>query len=114
MGFFVAGGFPMVFVVVFGAVGLGSAIRFAVRPMRGHLAPIVAYSVAVALVSVAGQMVDLMFALHAAALLEDPDERLAVALQGASESLSPPILGFAILAVVALVCALGLRRLPPP
>jgi hypothetical protein len=110
MFFFVSGGFPMVFVVVFGAVALLAAIRFALDPVRGSLRPIVAYGLAVALMSVAGFAVDLRFATAAAARFEDPDERLAVALQGLSESLAPPILGFALLAVVALICGVGLRR----
>ena len=112
MRFFVEGGFPMVFVTVFGAVALLSAIRFALHPAHGRVAPIVAYGLSVALIAIAGFCVDLAFVCRYVARSDDPDAT-AILIQGLAESLAPPILGFAVLSAVALVTALGLRRLPP-
>jgi hypothetical protein len=106
--FFLAGGFPMVFVIVFGLVALASAVRFALAPAPGRVGPIVAYGIAVLLVSTAGALVDAGVVLRVVAQAED--SQVPILLVGLSESLSPPILGFSLVAVVALVTAVGLRR----
>ncbi|MEQ1570115.1 MAG: hypothetical protein ABMA64_31060 [Myxococcota bacterium] len=108
MAFFLAGGFPMVFVTVFGLVALASAVRFALAPAPGRVGPIVAYGVAVALVSIAGALVDAGVVLRVVAQSEE--NQATILLVGLSESLAPPILGFSLVAVVALVTAVGLRR----
>jgi hypothetical protein len=111
MSFFVAGGFPMVFVVVFGLVALSAAIAHARNPSTSRLAAAGLYGLAVALTSVAGTAVDLsvVFARYP----DFPAEQATTyALVGVSEALSPVILGFSILSIVALVSGLGSRRLP--
>lgn len=111
MTFFLEGGFPMVFVAVFGGVAFASALRFALHPAHGRVAPIVAYGVAVALVSVAGLCVDLATVFRYCG--QSDEDRVPILLVGAAESMAPPIFGFSVLAIVALVTAIGLRRLPP-
>lgn len=114
MAWFVGGGFPMVFIAVFGAVALAGAVRFALHPMPGRIGPVGAYGAAVALAAIAGVAVDLSFVARVASGEDIPDEMVVrIALMGFSESLAPAILGFAILSVVALVTAVGLRRMPP-
>lgn len=110
MNFFMAGGFPMVFVTVFGLVALGSAVMYAVRPTIGRLAAVGAYSLAVGLTSVAGTAVDLsvVFAGYPDFPVESASAYLLV---GCSESLSPVILGFSVLSIVALTTGVGSRRL---
>jgi hypothetical protein len=114
--FFLAGGFPMVFVLVFGGVAIASAGRFAMQPVAGGARSIVAYGAAVAFTSIAGLAVDL--AAVGYNVVEHPEWAAeaggigAVALMGLGEALSPVILGFALLAVTSLLTAVGLRRLP--
>ena len=113
MGWFVGGGFPMVFITVFGAVALLGAVRFALQPRSGRVAPVVAYGAAVALAALAGVAVDLSVVARVASSEEiASDLRARIVLAGVGESLAPAILGFSILAVVALVTAVGLRRMP--
>jgi hypothetical protein len=114
--FFLAGGFPMVFVLVFGGVALASAGRFAMQPVAGGARSIVAYGAAVAFVSLAGLAVDLVAVAHHAVgdpeLVAEAGGIGALALLGLGEALSPVVLGFALLAVTSLLTAVGLRRLP--
>lgn len=110
MSFFVAGGFPMVFVVVFGLVALGSAVMYAAHPTIGRLAAVASYGLAVGLTSLAGAAVDLsvVFARYPTF----PAEEASTAMfMGCSEALSPVILGFSILSIVALTVGVGSRRL---
>ncbi len=116
MSFLVAGGFPMVFILVFGAIALAGAARFALRPTPGRVRPVVAYGAAVGLASVAGFAADLVAVSRAVAsnpAWAGSDQLPIVLVVGFGEALSPVVLGAAVLAVVALLCAVGLRRLPP-
>jgi hypothetical protein len=109
--FFQAGGFPMLFVLVFGLVAIGSALRFAVSPAPGRAGPIAAYGAAVLCVSVAGTAFDLAtVARYVAARQPTGDELLTVLVIGAGESMSPLVLGSSLVAVAALATAVGLRR----
>src|SRR5688572_6809409 len=114
MTWFVGGGFPMVFIAVFGAVALAGAVRFALHPIPGRVAPVVAYGLAVAFAAVAGVAVDLSTVTRVVSSPDIAPEMVSVILLvGISESMAPAILGFAILSVTALVTAVGLRRMPP-
>lgn len=111
MQFFLAGGFPMIFVLVFGAVAALAALRHALAPREGGARPVLAYCGAVAAVSVAGVAVDLVEVTQA--LASDRfarDELPLVAAVGFGESLSPLILGFSLVAVALLGVAVGERR----
>jgi len=116
MSWFVAGGFPMVFVTLFGCVAVADAARFAAQPAPGRLDPIKAYGVAVALAALAGVAVDL--SVVARFVANDPELSVPgtfgpAVLAGIGEALAPAILGGAVLSVVALLSAVGLRRMPP-
>ena len=111
MQFFLGGGFPMVFIALFGAITIAHAVRFAVWPAPGRARAVVAYAAAVGFAAVAGVCVDLSVTARRAAT-DGGEDMAAWVLMGASESLAPAILGFAILSVVALAVAVGLRRSP--
>ena len=111
MTLFLAGGFPMVFVLVFGAVAIGSAARFALAPAGGGARAVAAYCVAVLCVAVAGAAFDLVtVSRYVQANQPTGDELLTVLVIGAGESLSPLILGCSMVAVAALATAVGVRR----
>jgi len=114
VGFFLAGGFPMVLIAVFGLLAAVAAVRFAIHPLRRRLAHIGALCVALVFSGVAGVAADLhAVATHAAA---DPewstsDQLPLVLLVGFGESMTPAILSCSFVAGIALVVALGLRRM---
>jgi hypothetical protein len=115
---FVGGGFPMLFIALFGAIALAQAVRFAVQPLPGRVGPVAAYAAAVGFAAIAGVCVDLSMVGRTVAGAEDlaPADMARWVLMGVSESMAPAILGFAFLAVIALAVAVGLRRTPaaPP
>ncbi|MCB9683940.1 MAG: hypothetical protein H6738_01700 [Alphaproteobacteria bacterium] len=114
MAFMLAGGFPMVFIVVFGAVALIGALRFALTPEPGRVGAVLAYGGSVLFAAVAGTAFDTTFVARAVVGVDEADQahRWLILVVGLSESLSPLILGSAILSVVALLVAVGMRRLP--
>jgi hypothetical protein len=111
--YWVAGGFPMVFVAVFGLVAIASSVRFALAPAPGGARAIVAYAAAVVFVSLAGTAFDLVAVARYVAR-EEPvgDQLTTILVVGGSEALSPVILGFSLVAVAMLATAVGLRRRP--
>ena len=111
----IAGGVPMVFVVVFGLVAVLAAARFAYAPGDGRFGHLVALCASVAAASLAGCAADLMaVAVHVSGNEEwtsSPDFPVIV-LMGFGESMSPLILGFGLVAATAILSAIGLRRSP--
>lgn len=111
MAWFLAGGFPMVFVLVFGLSLVGGAARFAWAPGDGAPAGLGVLGVSVLLMGVAGSLVDLTvvarFAPEHPAWAEDA---AAVALAGLGEALAPSILAAGLASAAALLVALGHRR----
>lgn len=110
----IAGGAPMVGIVIFGLVAIVAAARFAARPTPGRMPYIGALAAAVFFSIPAAMAAD--FVAVTRAVSENPEWQSAenfkvIVLAGAGESLAPAILGFAVLAVIALVSAVGLRRL---
>jgi hypothetical protein len=113
MTLFREGGFPMWFLLVFGALSLISSARFALRPAASRLRLAAALSLATlftvltaiaAALATVGQQAPGYLAQH-------PEQTLAtVLLQGFAESMSPAILGFTMLTLVALFIALGCYR----
>lgn len=111
MAFFLGGGFPMVFIALFGALAIAHAARFAIWPDRSRIAAILAYAGAVVFAGLAGVCVDLSVVGRNVAQAEVSDEmRPLIVLVGFAESMAPAILGFSIAAVVCLLIAAGLRR----
>ncbi len=114
MWFIMAGGFPMIVLLVVGAIALFGAARFAMTPIAGRLPYLGALALAVAATSIAGTCADLLtVSVKVPAAPELAREDLPIILLvGFGESLTPAILGASIVAVIALLVAVGLRRLP--
>jgi hypothetical protein len=108
---FLAGGFPMVFIAVFGAALLASAVGFARAPGDGRWGHLAAQGLAVLLVAVAGTAVDLIaVSVNVPAHPEWHDQLALVVLRGVGEALVPLVAGCAVVAAAALVSSVGLRR----
>jgi hypothetical protein len=106
------GGFSMWFILIFGGVSLGAAFVFAVRPMARVQQFIVWMGLATLAATLCGVSSDLAATFHAAATKPmSLEERVDVAMQGTAESMAPAIVGFAFLSLVALMLAVGKRRL---
>ena len=109
----IEGGYPMWFLLLFGLAGLAAAIRYAQRPTRSGL-HFVAGLAATTLMSICtGTAADLAAVGHKAPdyLRAHPNMSLAeVTLVGFGESLSPAVLGFSLLTMIALVVSFGLLR----
>lgn len=115
MTWFMGGGLSMVFVLVFGLMAVALAAWFAGSPGTGDVRSHVALGVAVLAASLCGVMTDLTaVATQVPANPEwaqSPDLAM-ILLVGLGESLAPGVLGFALVAVQALLVSFGLRRLP--
>jgi hypothetical protein len=114
--FFLAGGVPMLGVVVCGLAALIAAVRFAISPDKRKVAAIVSLSLAALASSALGFAACLATVFATIGKMEEwqkPEVLPLVLIQGAQESLSPPILGLALLTVIWLVMAVGYRRLAP-
>jgi hypothetical protein len=106
------GGFPMFFVVAFGAIALGTAFWYALRPDAKHEGFIQWMGRATLWAILNGFCSDLAtVAYYSAQNAMDPEQRTRILLEGFYESMSPGILGFAFLSLIALLTAVGRRRL---
>ena len=106
----------MMFILVFGLLGLGASFYFAVRGQRRSLGFIKSMSQAVLFATMAATAADLGATLYAAThAWEKPGEGPLTAahmiVEGFAESTSPGILGFSFLALTAMLTAVGRRRL---
>jgi hypothetical protein len=114
MDFFRMGGFPMVVIVVFGALALVNAARFAWAPGPGRVPYQLALGAAILFAGLGGTAVALMtVALTVPSRPEwanDPQVAMIV-LTGFGESMAPAVLALGALIAQALLVALGLRRL---
>ena len=107
------GGFPMWFLLVFSALSLLLSAGFALRPVPSRLRLVIAMSVATLCTTLTSVCAALAMVGHhlPAYLAQHPKEARADALlQGMAESLSPAVLGFTVLTLVALFVALGCYR----
>jgi hypothetical protein len=110
---FVAGGFPSYIIILFGLIAVASAIGFAVRPDYRKLPHLGSLCAAVLLSTLCGVAADLIAVsryveAHGETLGAQLGEVLVI---GVGESLAPIVLGFSLLSIVALVAAIGFRRL---
>lgn len=114
MDFFRMGGFPMFVILVFGAIAVVNAARFAWAPGPGRVPYQVALGAAILFAGLGGAATDLMtVALQVPANPDwatDPQVGLIV-LAGFGESMAPVVLATGMLIAQALLVALGLRRL---
>ena len=112
--FMAAGGFPMWAILVFGVMDLALALLFAWRPERQKVPAIMALGLAVLFSVGSGVMADLAAVgskvPNRPEWANSPKVHLII-LEGIGESMAPGILGFTLLSLVALVCAVGLRKM---
>ena len=112
------GGFPMWWIVAFGLVALGSAFRYAFQPDAARLGFVKYMAAATLCATLSGLFLDVAAVCRAlAGQGRIPAEALAqdgqlpqLLFQGLTEAISPAILGFLLLSLVALVGAVGRSR----
>jgi hypothetical protein len=105
------GGWSMFVVVLFGLISLAGAASYAARPDATHEGFLHWMSRATFWSVIVGFCSDFAETFHTACSIEDWNHRSQIVLEGGAESLSPGIIGFAFLALVALLTAVGRRRL---
>jgi hypothetical protein len=106
----------MLFILATGLVGLGAAFYFALRAQRQTFGFVKLMALTTLFGTLAASCADEGATLHAASrvLEKDPNDlhtALLYVVQGTGESTSPGILGFAFLALICLLAAVGKRRL---
>ena len=116
MELFRAGGFSMFGVVAFGLAALVAAALFARGPRPERLGFIASMAFGTAFMSLAGTVSDLakVFTFVPSLVTDGKLDRAQlplIVMQGISESMSPMIFGFTLLALVGFTCAVGFRRL---
>jgi len=110
---FQEGGFPMWFLLAFGALALVAGGRFAMQPNPARLRLALALGSATLFTTFTAIAADLAAVGHQVPeyLVKHPEVPLSsVLLQGLAESLSPAILGCTVLTLAALFIALGCYR----
>lgn len=102
----------MGFVILVGGVGvLGMAIAYAIRPTEQKLMLMRPLSLAAIYAAVCSSSMGMATALHGAGADGAwSADRFSVLMMGLSESLIPPFVAFAFLAVAWLLVAVGMRR----
>jgi len=106
----------MFFLLAFGLAALAFAVRFAVAPSQRAFRTAAALSAATAFTAITGICAAFAAVGHQAPdyLKRHPESTLAeVVLLGIGESMSPGILGFTMLSLVAIIVALGVWRQDP-
>jgi hypothetical protein len=105
----------MSFILVMAGTGLIAAFHFALRARREHLGFVYGMAVATLFGTLGATCADVGATLSAGAKFLDRGESERVVAQlvaeGLSESTSPGILGFAFLALIAMLVAVGRRRM---
>lgn len=112
------GGFPMWFIVACGLVAVGGAFRYAFQPDAARLGFVRYMASATLFATLAGLLLDVAAVCRALAgqgpippeVLAKDGQMPMFLLGGLTEAMSPGILGFLLLALVALVCGVGRSR----
>jgi hypothetical protein len=110
------GGFPVFFLLAFGLAAMAFAVRFATAPSQRVFKTTLALCAATAFSSINGIFAAVSAVGHHAPeyLKHHPESSLAeVVLLGLGEAMSPGILGFTVLSLIALILALGVYRQNP-
>lgn len=110
-----SGGFPLVFIALFGTISLATAVLFVRKPTE-HRREFISYMSRATLFSVGAGVSSSLAAvcIHVVRNPEwarSPDLHLIV-IEGVGESMAPAILGFTLLSLTAFLTALGSRRSP--
>jgi hypothetical protein len=102
----------MGFVILVAGVGVfGTAVAYAVRPTEQKLVLMRPLSLAAIFAAICSSSVGMATALKFAGAAEASDPKhVSVMLIGMAESLIPPFVAFAFLAVAWLLVAVGMRR----
>jgi hypothetical protein len=108
------GGFPMFFIVIFGAIGLATSAWYAYRPNGRSYAFIIWMGSTTFFATLLGLAADIGATCYHVAVAAVQSEPLwhAHLVEGLAESMSPPIMGFALLAMMSLLTAVGRVRDP--
>jgi hypothetical protein len=107
-----AGGVPAIVILILGIVTIGTAIAFVRRPGPGHLAVARAVNSALTWTIIFGVASNLMTVARFVG--NDPEMSKAPGLplmMGIGESLSPLVIGGAILTISWIILAFGLRKM---
>lgn len=111
MSWLLAGGFPMVFVVLFGLWATLGALRFAWAPVPGHLPSLVAAALTCVTAGLAGTLAGIVaMSVKIPAHPEWHADLAMTVIIGLGEALTPLLLGLTVATVVSLLAAVGLRR----
>ncbi|MBS2016070.1 MAG: hypothetical protein JST00_24530 [Deltaproteobacteria bacterium] len=112
---------PMTFILVFGMAGLLAAFAFAIRAERRIWGFLKTISAAVLFATCSASCADVGATLYNVSdvyekgepykFRDQPVNPHAMVIQGLAESTSPGIMGFSFLAVIAMLAAVGRRRL---
>jgi hypothetical protein len=108
-----SGSFHVAVTLLFGAITLGLAVSFAVRPAERKLRILTPMSWATASSIPAAVASGVGATTLNASLVDgagDPRERTARIMAGPAEALVVPVLGFVLLALSWMLMSLGLRR----
>ena len=105
------GGWSMFVVVLFGFISLATAAFYAARPDAKHEGFIQWMSRATLWAVLVGICSDFATVCENINHIVDANERSQILLVGTAKSLSPGIMGFAFLALTAMLTAVGRRRL---
>lgn len=106
------GGFPMFFILAFGLFALAAAAWYAYRPNARSYGFIVSMSAATLFATLMGTVADLGTVAYAVSsmITHGAKDWYVALIEGFAESMSPGIMGFALLSMIALVAAVGKAR----
>ena len=112
--FFMAGGYPMWIVTIFGLICLVTAIRFTWKADARKLAIVRAMTWATVFAILSGVLSDFMAVMWK--VPENPEwatspELHLIIMVGLGEAVTPGVLGFTLLALAWMFVAIGTRRL---
>ena len=108
-----SGFFHVIVTLLFGAITLGLAVSFAVRPAENKRRILTPMSWATALSILASMAAGVgSTSLHASLVKETLEQKdiATLILAGLAEAMVPPVLGFVLLALTWMLVSVGLRR----
>ncbi len=104
------GGYPMFFIVLVGFAGLAASAWYAFRPTPRRLGFIAWMGLSLMFAIFQGTCADAGAVLSHVARMDPVVNPAPILIEGLAESTSPGILGFAFLALIGLMTAVGRAR----